>query len=149
MDTKWWLATALIPLALALAGAVVSYVRYRLELRRFYGNELFTAGSGLLLALHHLNNSHQGETDYSGPNEFVAAARKARDEVWRHQSQLQLIGTPALVEATDSLVKEYMSSSPERDEPRPINRKQRKSLRHAFVSAWRKECPGFPGGNRN
>lgn len=149
MDLKWWLATLVVPVLLIIVGAVIAYVRYRLELRRFYGREVFSAGSALLMALHLLNNAHQGQDDFKDDiEEFKHRARAARDEVWRHQSQLQLVGSAALIQATDALVSEYNSSSPDRGRPSPIDRAKRKELRTVFIAQWRRECPGLPGGAR-
>lgn len=145
MTAKWWLATLIFPIVLAIAGAIIAYVRYRLELREYYGKELFEAGSGLLFALHLLNNAHQGREDHSDEAAFLAKARAARDEVWRHQSQLRLISSLHLREAVDSLVEEYMSSSPGRKDFKSIDRQERLARRNEFEQRWRQKCPGFPG----
>lgn len=154
MDWNWWLVTLGVPIALALVGWILTYIRYRLELRRYYGRELFQAGSGLLMALHELNNSHQGRDDFSadddGRKQLLQRARDARDEVWRHHSQLGLIGSVELAGRTSRLVVEYNSSSPDRgDAAAPIDRNKRKQLREAFIDQWRAECPGLPGGRRS
>lgn len=154
MDWNWWLLTLGVPILLALVGWLLTYIRYRLELRRYYGREVFQAGAGLLMALHELNNSHQGQDDFSaddeGRKQFLQRARDARDEVWRHYSQLSLIGSAELAARTASLVEEYNSSSPDRGgAAAPIDRRKRKQLRDAFIGQWRAECPGLPGGRRS
>ncbi|MGO4957657.1 hypothetical protein ACTQ49_10375 [Luteococcus sp. Sow4_B9] len=149
MDQKWWLATIVFPVLLALLGALLTYYRYRLEIRRYYGREVYLAGSGLLHRLHILNNTHLGEQEHPDRESHLRASWKARDAVWESQSQIRLIGSPALLAASEAMVAEYNTSSPALgDRRQPIDRDRRRELRNAFIEQWRRECPGLPGGRR-